>query len=397
MGVDCTQRVAKPRDSSDEFRPGDRAAGAQYTEPMTTLATPQQPERVLLVRFGALGDMVLLTAMIRRLHDRFGVPVDLVSSGTWTEPLLRGQPGVGEIQVVGSRRRPYWLSPDQQRLVRWLRARTPVPTWFAHAHDVGRSLLRRGGIADPWVADFSLLPRLPGEHDAEHFERFADETPAAIRTTCPALTSPRRGAAVLRVTESMRESLRPWLIRYRLLDRPLVAIQAGNKRTMRSWNRQRSTNKKYWPEDRWATVIRAVRESQPDCAIVLLGVPHEHALNEDIIRLAGVRDLHNVANDLPVTVLVPLLEHADSMISVDTGPAHIAAAVGCPVVTLFADALPSRYRPGGRNTCAVVLQGEVDGERSIMGIDAQRVIAAWRALPPRYHVANEESVEEAIT
>jgi hypothetical protein len=57
--------------------------------------------------------------------------------------------------------------------------------------------------------------------------------------------------------------------------------------------------------------------------------------------------------------------------------------VGCPVVTLFADALPSRYRPGGRNACAVVLQGEIDGEKNIMGIDTAQVIAAWRQLPRR--------------
>ncbi|HEY5807452.1 MAG TPA: glycosyltransferase family 9 protein [Povalibacter sp.] len=354
---------------------------------MTPPGATQPVTRVLVVRFGALGDMVLLTAMIRRLHQRFGVPVDLVSSGSWTRPLLEGQPGVGEIVTIGSRRRPFWFSPDQQRLVRWLRSRTPLPTWFAHAHDVGQSLLNRGGIPDDWVCDFSNLPRLPGEHDAEHFARFADETPAAIRSLYPPLKEPRPAAASLRVTPDMRAALRPWLKQYGLQDRPLVAIQAGNKRTMRSWNRRRSTNKKYWPEERWAQVIRAVREDQRDSAIVLLGVPHEHALNEDIIRLAGVSDIHNVANDLPVPILVPLLERAESMISIDTGPAHIAAAVGCPVVTLFADAIPSRYRPGGRNTSAVVLQGEVDGQLSIMGIDAGRVIAAWRTLPQRAHRA----------
>ncbi|HKE95122.1 MAG TPA: glycosyltransferase family 9 protein, partial [Povalibacter sp.] len=280
--------------------------------------------RVLVVRFGALGDMVLLTAMIRRLHQRFGVPIDLVSSGSWTRPLLEGQPGIGEIAIIGSRRRPYWLSPDQQRLVRWLRSRTPVPTWFAHAHDVGQSLLKRGGIQDEWVADFSSLPRLAGEHDAEHFARFADETPPALHALYPPLNEPRSGTASLRITAEMRAALRPWLQRHGLSGRSLIAFQAGNKRTMRSWNRRRSTNKKYWPEERWAEVIRAVRADRPDSAIVLMGVPHEHALNEDIIRLAGVSDIHNVANNLPVPILVPLLEQTDSMISVDTGPAHVA-------------------------------------------------------------------------
>ena len=340
-------------------------------------------DRVLIMRFGAFGDMVLLTTMIRRLHERFGVPVDLVSSGSWTRPLLQGQPGVGEIIIIGSRRRPYLLSPDQHRLVRWLRARGPVPTWFAHAHNVGRELLRRGHIPDEFVCDFSELSLLPDEHDAERWARFADETPQVLRGMYPPLRYPPSGLASLQITPEARAQLRPWLTRHGLLDRSLIAIQAGNKRTMRSWNRRRSTNRKYWPEERWAEVIRAVREDRPDSIIMLLGVPHEHALNEDIIRIAGVSGLVNVADDLPVPVLVPLLEQTESMISVDTGPAHVAAAVGCPVVTLFADAIPSRYRPGGRDTCAVVLQGEVDGQLNIMGIDANRVIAAWRQLPPR--------------
>ena len=38
----------------------------------------QPIKRVLVVCFGVLGDMVLLTTMIRRLNARFGLPVDLV-------------------------------------------------------------------------------------------------------------------------------------------------------------------------------------------------------------------------------------------------------------------------------------------------------------------------------
>ena len=343
----------------------------------------QPIKRVLVVRFGALGDMVLLTTMIRRLNARFGVPVDLVSSGSWTLPLLRDQPGVGEIVIIGSRRRAYWLSPDQRRLVRWLRERGPCPTWFAHPHEAGRELLRRGGIPDELVCDFADLQLVPGEHDAERWARFADETPRALLGSYPPPSEPRVGAASLRISAAARDELQRWLVRHGLLNRSLVAIQAGNKRTMRSWNRRRSTNKKYWPEERWAEVIRAIRSDAPDSAIVLLGVPHEYSLNQDIIRRAGVSDVHNVADELSVPVLCAMLEQTDSMISVDTGPAHVAAAVGCPVVTLFADASPLRYRPGGRHSNAVVLQGEVDGELNILGIDVERVIAEWRQLPKR--------------
>jgi hypothetical protein len=40
--------------------------------------------RPLVVRFGALGDMVILTVLIRHLYARFGQPVDILASGAWT-------------------------------------------------------------------------------------------------------------------------------------------------------------------------------------------------------------------------------------------------------------------------------------------------------------------------
>ena len=81
-------------------------------------------------------------------------------------------------------------------------------------------------------------------------------------------------------------------------------------------------------------MIRAVRAARAEAAIVLLGVPHEFALNELIMSHAKVADVHNVADGLPIGILLPLLERASSLISVDTGPAHAAAALNCPTVAI---------------------------------------------------------------
>ena len=45
-------------------------------------------------------------------------PVDILTSGPWSEPLLLGQPGVGEVYSVRSRKTPYWLRPISARAVR---------------------------------------------------------------------------------------------------------------------------------------------------------------------------------------------------------------------------------------------------------------------------------------
>jgi ADP-heptose:LPS heptosyltransferase len=345
--------------------------------------------RPLIWRCGALGDMVLLTPLIRSLNRRFGQPVDLVSSGAWTRPLLEGQPGLGEIFLIDSRKTPYWLSLSQQALVRRLRARGPGPVWFCDTGpNVGRELLRRAGIPDAWVCEHSSDEWVPGEHIVDRWIRFGQRSPAALMMNSAAndarideLDAPR--AALLEIQPEMRASLEPWLAKRNLTGRKLILIQAGNKRTMRRGDRQRASNTKYWPEQNWADVISGLRAERPDHAILLLGVPTEAELNDEVAKLSGAKDVHNVADDLPIHVLLPLLERADSMVSVDTGPAHAAAALGCPTVTLFGVHDPALCRPGGVTTPAITITGTVDGKPSMLGIQPSQVMDAWKKLMAR--------------
>ena len=116
---------------------------------------------------------------------------------------------------------------------------------------------------------------------------------------------------------------------------------------MRWWaHRQRASNSKYWPEERWAAVIEALLRRDSRMVVVLLGVPAEASLNEDIASLVESDRVVNVARELPIPRLLALQERAVGMISVDTGPAHSAAALGCPLVVLFGQVNVDRWAPG---------------------------------------------------
>jgi hypothetical protein len=352
--------------------------------------------------------MVLLTALIRVLHSQFHSPVDIVTSGPWSEPLLRGQPGVGEIWSVRSRKTPYWLSADQRRVVRCLRARGVGPTWFCDGSDAARPLLARAGIPEEFIVDVKNHPLLPGEHATEQWRRLAQIMPAAMvappgaaatntvptgdaLTGAPPDTESRDAelAAVtpgchLEVSDQQRIDLEAWLRHRGLSAMPLILIQIGNKRTMRRGPRRLAVNKKYWPNERWAEVLRHVRLQCPDHAIVLLGTGPEYALNREVAALANIARLYNAAADLPIPRLVALLARAAGLITVDSGPAHAAAAVGCPLVVLFGKALPSLYRPWGTPGADVkVLCGQWAGQPDMLGIESRSVIAAWSSLKLR--------------
>ena len=136
-------------------------------------------DRPLVVRCGAFGDMVLVTALIGDLSARFGCKVDILTSGPWSEPLLTGQSGVGDILCVRSRKTPYWLSLDQQRTVHRLRSRGVSPTWFCDGNDAARPMLVRAGFRDEFIVDAKDHPLFPGEHATQQWRRLARILPAA--------------------------------------------------------------------------------------------------------------------------------------------------------------------------------------------------------------------------
>jgi heptosyltransferase-3 len=328
--------------------------------------------------------MVLLTALIRVLHAEFRAPVDIVTSGPWSEPLLRGQPGIGEIYCVRSRKTPYWLNLDQQRIVKALRARGASPTWFCDGDRAAMAILERAGIPSRCIVDVKDHPLLPGEHATQQWRRLAQVMPAALA----GMPNPDIEAVVagshLEVTQAQRSQLDAWLMARGLAQRPLILIQIGNKRTMRRGPRRLAVNNKFWPNERWAEVLRFLRQRHSGHAIVLLGTGPEFALNQELAMLAGISGVHNVADDLPIPRLVALLDRADGLLTVDSGPAHAAAAVGCPQVVLFGKALASLYRPCGTAGADVrLLTGQIDGQPSMLGIDAGSVMAAWSGLTLR--------------
>jgi ADP-heptose:LPS heptosyltransferase len=335
--------------------------------------------RPLVMRCGAFGDMVLLTVLLRQLHLRFGKPVDVISSGPWTPPLLEAEGAIGHLYLIRSRRTPYWLSLQQRRLVAWLRERGAGPTWFCDRGE-GRGLLTRAGIPADYICDTNAYQWTPGETFTDRYIRLGSFTPKAFEGLLPDARPGVPSAARLNIPAAAWSELESWLAERGLTDRQFVMIHPGSRHIARRTLRPRSGTSKYWPEDHWAKVVRAVRDTCPAHAILFSGTRSERRFNAEIIRRAGVLDAHNVADELSVRTLLPLLQRAHSMISVDTGPAHAAAALDCPTVALFGTAPPDLYRPGGTETPAVTLTGVVDGKPSILGIAPQTVIDSWLAL-----------------
>lgn len=336
----------------------------------------------LIVRFGALGDMVILLSMVRALYERWGRAVDIVSSGSWNRFIIQGQPGVGRVYLIRSRATPYLLSLDQWRLCAALRARGTGPVWNCDGDARTRALLSHADVPASHIVDAGRVGRFANEHEVDRWLRLAAMTPVAYEGQLPSASVPSHlRVPPLEISEQWRRDADVWLKARRLNDKPIVLIQAGNKRTTKWWRpRDRSSNSKYWPEIKWAQVIDALAEIEPNAEFVLCGVSSEHALNHAIARSVRTSRLHNLTGDLPLPRLLAIQQRALGMISVDTGPAHCAAAVDCPLVVLFGAANPAMYLPRSRYSsvkCVRAFDGAVPSMRAIAVED---VLNAWVSL-----------------
>ncbi len=99
---------------------------------------------------------------------------------------------------------------------------------------------------------------------------------------------------------------------------------------------------KRWPPQRFGAVAAELREQHGLAAIVLWG-PGEQGIAEEVV--AGSNGAAVLSPRTSIADLVALARGAALMISGDTGPTHIAAAVGTPIVGLFGPTRPARNGP----------------------------------------------------
>lgn len=113
---------------------------------------------------------------------------------------------------------------------------------------------------------------------------------------------------------------------------PVVGINPGSDRSLKRWN----------PE-RYSRVADRLVESE-GARIILLGGPAETRIAGAIER--GMRyPAVNLSGRLSLDDLVYVISRLDLLVTNDSGPMHIGAAAGTPLVALFGPALPGQFGP----------------------------------------------------
>jgi ADP-heptose:LPS heptosyltransferase len=99
-----------------------------------------------------------------------------------------------------------------------------------------------------------------------------------------------------------------------------------------------------WPPERFAALFQRLDSAHPELGRVVLGGPSDSAVAGQIAQEATV-PVVNLAGKMSVKELGAVLQRAAVLVTADTGPQHVAAAVGTPLVSLFGAADPARTGP----------------------------------------------------
>lgn len=285
---------------------------------------PPAPQRILLIRLSAFGDVVIATGLLhalKRAHPQ--AQIDWLVQPEFAD-LLRSQPAIARVQVWprkdwGALWRGFrWIALWQAilRFTRALRARDY--DWVIDAQGLlkSRALARLAG--GRWRIGYDgkepgtfwlhqVVARYPEAHPARRY--IGDEH-----------------APMLAALTGRDDAVPQW---------QAEALPTGDYLAVAPFT---TRPQKHWPMAHWIALLRALTEAGH--SVRLLGGPADAAAAAEIVTAVGSPRLENLAGRTRFTEAVQQIAAAKALIGVDTGLTHLGFALGRPTVAIFGSTRP---------------------------------------------------------
>jgi heptosyltransferase-2 len=270
---------------------------------------------VLVVRFSAIGDILLITPLLRAIRARYpGARIAVLTKEQYV-PLLSHNPHLSEVLSVAP-------AEGIRAIARRIRGVRYTHLLDLHGNLRSRALRRLApgpwrSYAKRWLERATLITVKRDIYGApipiaeRYFEAAAELD-----------VHPDGQPPDFFIGEQADEYAAGRLSALGLgQDRPIVAMAPGAAHAT-----------KRWPAEYWVDLIRRITPTGADVAV--LGGPDDAELARRISDLAGA-NVGSVAGALGLQETGAVIRRAELLVSGDTGVMHMATGVGTPVVALF--------------------------------------------------------------
>jgi lipopolysaccharide heptosyltransferase I len=290
-------------------------------------------ERFLVVKLGSLGDLVFTLPAVAALRRSFpDARIDWVVERRW-DPLLEGNPDLNDVILLDRGAGPMLFS-----ILRLRRARYTCAIDFQGLY---KSTLLALATGAPRRVGFAW--------------RFAREPAAAAFYT--QRVAPR-GVHMVEQNLALVEALgaRPADYRFPVRVRPAADAKLRQKLAERGLENffvlspGGGWRSKCWPAERYGALHRELAARYGWRGVVSFG-PGEEPLADAVRAAAG--EPAPVVLPLDVAQLIALLRRARLVVAGDSGPLHLAVALGAPVVGLYGPTTPERNGPFSKDDIVI--------------------------------------------
>lgn len=291
--------------------------------------------KILILKPSSLGDVVQALPVLRLLKGHLPGSEIYWWIETGLAPILEGDPDLAGLVLFDRRR---WAAPRNwaalAQSIRWMRSQR-----FDWVIDL-QCLLRSGTFA--WLANGQLTVGLdePREGARGFYDLVARRPTFHTHAVdwylgvLPLLGVPvRDDFEWLPARPAVAEALRR---KWALNGSRWIVLQPGAR-----WLNKR------WPVEYFAELVRLTTARRPDVRFSILGGAEDRPMGQAIAEAAPERCL-DLTGRLSLPEMIEWIRLSETMVSNDTGPLHVAAALRKPVVALYGPTEPRRTGPYGQ-------------------------------------------------
>ena len=301
-------------------------------------------KRILLLRLERIGDLLMaLRAIVEVRRLAPGAQIDLVV-GSWNADLAHTIRDLDHVETLDVP----WLARENGGAT-WSTLLSTAWTWRRRRYDLGinfegdiRSNLLLGIAGATRRVGFAMRGGGPALTHPVEFS----ETAHTATNSChlvrhafglepdPLQDEPgRRATARLQIPEDARARAAA-LLEQAGATAMLIGIQASAGREIKQWDPGRFAE------------VGSVLAREYGATLVITGTADERYVTDRVIKGVdkSIRTIDFTA-DVDLLTMAGIIERMALFVTCDTGPMHLAAAVGTPTVAIFGPSLPSRYAP----------------------------------------------------
>jgi ADP-heptose:LPS heptosyltransferase len=297
----------------------------KFLSPYKQILDSKDIKHVLVVNKGVIGDLLVITPMIKALAKKYQ-KVDILMRQDMAE-ILSGNSNINKLM--------FYTNFDD--VLKQIKGKYQLAILFNPPTYEMKNLCRQAGIKyivgnsfSYSLSDFLLTARTR-ENSNEHFVQKALDQ---ARLANADIKNPKTEFFFSKKDEAYVEDM---LKSNKIKD--FVAVHAGKRGNIKDPN----TKRFFWPSERFAQVIDYIVQKYK-LPVILTGSSMEKERNEEIMSLVKSKNVFNFCEKTTLKQWACLLKKAKLLVSLNTGATHIAAAMNTKTIVINEE-FPELWHP----------------------------------------------------